>query len=947
MIARPRWQAPEATARHRAGSAARRARTGFVLATAVALLCAGARGAARAETDACVACHGQEGFEADGRALFVGAEKFAASVHGRMGLECTSCHADLANTEIPHTEHVAPVECGGCHESIAKVYAESLHGREARGGAPLAPRCASCHGSHDIVEVASPASRVARFKIPFVCGSCHKEGTPVTQTYDIPQDKILEHYSESMHGEGLFKRGLTVVAVCTDCHTSHDVRPHTDPRSSIYRDNIPQLCQKCHGQIQAVHRKVIRGELWEKAPNTVPICVDCHAPHKVRKIFYDEGVADEQCLKCHSDPDLKVERDGKSVSLYVAREEIRSSIHRTTSCAKCHTGTDPFAERSCATVAPKVDCSICHAEVVKEFGTSIHGTLAERGDTNAPVCRDCHGVHDIRAHKDPLAKTFPTNVPNLCGQCHREGQKAAVRYNGNNHHVVERYVESIHGKGLLQSGLVVTAMCADCHTAHRELPASDERSTVNRKNIPQTCAKCHNGIYEKFRASIHSPLVYKGDKQLPQCADCHTSHEIARADSAGFKLGIVAECGRCHGDVADSYYETFHGKVSKLGFAATAKCHDCHGAHDILPPSDPSSHLSRANIVATCGKCHPGSHRKFAGYLTHATHHDRRKYPVLFYTFWFMTSLLVGTLAVAGTHTLLWLPRSWRMMKDRTELVAHAEGREFRRFGKRTRQLHILVIISFIGLALTGMTLKFSYLPWAAALSRLFGGFAAAGIIHRICALITFTYAGIHLTDVLLQKIRCGQTWREFLLHRNSLIPNLHDLRDARDTLRWFLGMGPRPAYGRWTYWEKFDYFAVFWGIVVIGATGLVLWFPEAFTLFLPGWAINVATIIHSDEALLAVGFIFTVHFFNTHFRPDRFPMDMVIFTGRVPLEEFKVERPREYEELVASGELEQHLVEPLPYYVVRGFRIFGTIALVLGLTLVGLIIWAEVFGYR
>jgi cytochrome b subunit of formate dehydrogenase len=538
-------------------------------------------------------------------------------------------------------------------------------------------------------------------------------------------------------------------------------------------------------------------------------------------------------------------------------------------------------------------------------------------------------------------------VPNLCGQCHREGQKAAVRYTGNNHHIVESYVESIHGKGLLQSGLVVTAMCADCHTAHRELPASDERSTVNSKNIPQTCAKCHNGIYEKFRASIHSPLVYKGDKTLPQCADCHTSHQITRADSAAFKLGMVTECGRCHSDVADSYYETFHGKVSKLGFAATAKCQDCHGAHDILPPTDPASHLSRANIVATCGKCHPGSHRKFAGYLTHATHHDRRKYPVLFYTFWFMTSLLVGTLAIAGTHTVLWLPRSWRLMKERTALVEHAQGKEVRRFGKRTRQLHILVIVSFIGLALTGMTLKFSYLPWAAALSRLFGGFAAAGIIHRLCALITFTYAGVHLGDVLLQKIRSGKSWRAFLFHPSSLVPNWNDLRDARDTLRWFLGMGPRPAYGRWTYWEKFDYFAVFWGIIVIGLTGLVLWFPEAFTLVLPGWAINVATIIHSDEALLAVGFIFTVHFFNTHFRPDRFPMDMVIFTGRVPLEEFKVERPREYEELVASGELEQHLVDPLPHYVVRGFRIFGTIALVLGLTLVGLIIWAEVFGYR
>ena len=96
--------------------------------------------------------------------------------------------------------------------------------------------------------------------------------------------------------------------------------------------------------------------------------------------------------------------------------------------------------------------------------------------------------------------------------------------------------------------------------------------------------------------------------------------------------------------------------------------------------------------------------------------------------------------------------------------------------------------------------------------------------------------------------------------------------------MKWFVGKGPRPNYGRWTYWEKFDYLAVFWGVAIIGFSGLVLWFPVFFTKFFPGWVINVSQIIHSDEALLAVGFIFTVHFFNTHFRPEAFPMDTVIF---------------------------------------------------------------------
>ncbi len=161
------------------------------------------------------------------------------------------------------------------------------------------------------------------------------------------------------------------------------------------------------------------------------------------------------------------------------------------------------------------------------------------------------------------------------------------------------------------------------------------------------------------------------------------------------------------------------------------------------------------------------------------------------------------------------------------------------------------------------------------------------------------------------------------------------------------MGAGPRPRYGRWTYWEKFDYFAVFWGIFVIGATGLMLWFPVFFTRLVPGWLINVATIIHSDEALLATGFIFTIHFFNTHLRPEKFPMDLVVFTGRMPLVEFKRDKPAEYEELVASGTLEENLVWPYQRVVIRTFRVFAWTALAVGTLMVLWIIYAMVFAYR
>ena len=901
--------------------------------------------------DDCMMCHEDEEMttERDGRevSLYVDAEKFGASIHADM--DCIGCHADLDGfDDFPHDENLEPVDCSNCHDDISEMYGESLHGQAVSAGAKLAPQCWDCHGEHYIQPKSSVGSDVDKFKIPFMCGRCHKEGSPVTQTYEIHQDSILSHYSLSIHGVGLFQQGLTVTAVCTDCHTAHFVLPHTDERSSIHRDNVAKTCQRCHGRIEQVHQQWIHGELWEKEPNKVPVCVDCHEPHQIRKVFYGE-VSDRECLECHSKPEIKMVRDGEEISLYVDSLEMHDSIHRQKTCSQCHTGASPHLSRPCSTVPDKVDCSICHNEVVATYATSTHGQLSDRGELQAPTCADCHGDHNIRERRDPKSPTYPTHVPDLCGECHVEGGPAALRRaERGDSCMAGSYTMSIHGKGLLESGLVVTAMCTDCHTAHHVLPAADSTSSVNRENIPATCAKCHSGIYEKFVGSIHSPEVSGHDKELPNCADCHQSHTIVRTDSEGFKLEIMNQCGRCHEEVMDTYFDTYHGKVSKLGYTEAAKCYDCHGSHDILPPEDPASHLSRQNIVETCAQCHPVSHRRFAGYLTHATHHDRDKYPFLFYTFWFMTTLLVGTLVVAGIHTLMWLPRSFIAMRHHKKLRAKYKGHlEYRRFKRLHSILHVMVIVSFLGLAVTGMILKFSYLGWAHWLARVLGGFEMAGFIHRFCAIITLAYFGTHLVDLVRTKIKKRVTWRQHIFGPNSMVPNKTDLKELIGTLKWFLGRGPRPNYGRWTYWEKFDYFAVFWGVGIIGMTGMMLWFPELFTLILPGWFINVATIIHSDEALLATAFIFTVHFFNTHFRPDKFPMDTVIFTGRVPVEELKLDRPREYAELIKSRKLKKHLAEPLPPVVVKALRIFGAVALLTGLTLILLIIYAEIFGYQ
>jgi cytochrome b subunit of formate dehydrogenase len=392
-----------------------------------------------------------------------------------------------------------------------------------------------------------------------------------------------------------------------------------------------------------------------------------------------------------------------------------------------------------------------------------------------------------------------------------------------------------------------------------------------------------------------------------------------------------------------------HGKAYQLGYLRAAKCSDCHSAHMILGVDDPKSTVGFNNILETCQKCHNDASERFTGYLTHATHHDPKKYPTLYYTYWAMTLLLVGVFSFFGLHTLLWLPRSFKQMMERRNVRKHMESRHLiRRFTPTQRATHLFVIVSFISLALTGMMLKFSGMPWAEFIANLLGGVKAAGVIHRVAAVITFGYFIFHVSSLYRYKRRRRLTWLKLIFGNNSLMFNKKDIKDFFGTLSWFFGKGPRPQYGRWTYWEKFDYLAVFWGVAIIGASGLMLWFPEFFTKFLPGKFINVANIIHSDEALLAVGFIFTVHFFNTHLRPEAFPLDPVIFTGTVSLDEYRKDRPLAYQELKNSGELRKRVfTHKISRRRERAIYMFGYAALCVGIIIIGLIIYSVLFGYK
>jgi len=451
------------------------------------------------ENDICLMCHGEAGmFEGLPNAadLLVTAGQHGASVHGELGMLCVDCHMDLAGFEdFPHAETLAAVDCSICHAERASEHAESLHGQAADRGDPLAPSCADCHTKHEIRRESDPRSPTYITSIPMLCGECHHEGTPVSRQRDIPQDRILENYSLSIHGTGLFEQGLTVTAVCTSCHTSHRILPHTDERSTIHHDNVATTCMNCHGQIEQVHRKVIEGQRWEAEPDLIPACVECHQPHEIRQVFYDTGASNRDCLSCHQNPDLTMEQGGVTVSLFVDEQAYNVSAHAGTACARCHAEVTSSLSRACETIENPVDCAGCHTDQTEQYLTSMHGTLAAEGSPDAPVCQDCHPKHAEMNQRLPISPTFPRNIPDLCARCHREGEKAAERIRSELP-IVQSYTMSIHGKGLLQSGLTVTATCTSCHTAHGELPRENPASSVHDDNVAATCGNCHHGIEE-------------------------------------------------------------------------------------------------------------------------------------------------------------------------------------------------------------------------------------------------------------------------------------------------------------------------------------------------------------------------------------------------------------------------------------------------------------------
>ncbi|MGE3843878.1 MAG: hypothetical protein AB7I50_20080 [Vicinamibacterales bacterium] len=383
---------------------------------------------------------------------------------------------------------------------------------------------------------------------------------------------------------------------------------------------------------------------------------------------YAQAPSTDDCLACHSDPDLK-RANGSSVAVEPTR--LAASVHGQLqlACVDCHadlaTAELPHAEK-----LQPAQCVSCHDEPVARFAASVHGTAATQG--RAVSCASCHGAHDILPSSEPTSRTYHLNLAGTCGTCH--GESARDRMPGGD--VLATFEDSIHGRALSRAGLLVAPTCATCHGAHDVAPSGDPASRVFRTNVPGTCGSCHEGVKRVFEASVHGQHLAKANPAAPVCVSCHTAHAIGDVQQTGFRTGVVdAACGSCHKESLATYRDTFHGQVTELGFSQVATCADCHSAHAQFPKMDARSTVSDENRLATCRACHPTANANFAQYDPHADAHDHERGAALYYTGRFMQVLLGGVFLFFGAHTTLWFARSFRARRERAS-AADGGGRD-------------------------------------------------------------------------------------------------------------------------------------------------------------------------------------------------------------------------------------------------------------------------------
>lgn len=601
-------------------------------------------------------------------------------------------------------------------------------------------------------------------------------------------------------------------------------------------------------------------------------------------------------------------------------------------------------------------CLACHGEE----GFGVPGDDGELRPLEIRPGNFAQSVHGKRAcvecHKDVIEIPHRTNVDRKvgCVRCHRDLWDAARREGKAAEHArlgevvqqIESYMHSIHARPNIDDQSRTNATCYNCHNAHYIYPIDSEIGALSRLEIPNICGKCHSEQRDAYLTSVHGKEVsVNANPYAAVCIDCHTTHTIESPQIDATKLAITRNCGNCHDDELETYTGTYHGQVSTLGYAYTAKCFDCHGHHEIQRVSDPASKVHENNRLETCRTCHENATEGFVTFHPHGNTGDFERFPGMWIASKFMIGLLAGVFAFFWTHAALWFYREY---KDRKEgkTRPHVQVDELPKGGKTHvrrwpavwRIAHFLFAVAIMTLVLTGTSVLYGESAWAQIAMTLLGGPESAAFLHRIAAGTFIALFFGHLIYFFVYLTKNWRTWRVF--GPNSMVPNWQDMWDVIAMFKWFFGLAPRPIFDRWSYWEKFDYWAPFWGMVIIGISGAMLWFPEQTAAFLPGWVFNVATIVHGEEAFLAAVFLFSVHFFNVHFRPDKFPQDIVMFTGAVPLEEYIHEHTVEYRRLVETGEFEKYLVDAPSAPMTRFSKILGATLILIGLSLLVLVLY-------
>ncbi|HIE52454.1 MAG TPA: hypothetical protein EYP85_11900 [Armatimonadetes bacterium] len=483
------------------------------------------------------------------------------------------------------------------------------------------------------------------------------------------------------------------------------------------------------------------------------------------------------------------------------------------------------------------------------------------------------------------------------------------------------YVTSVHRR----------LACEECHPDrgfHARMPPSELSSSSaegTAKNDVRSiaiasCARCHAAEAGQYRESVHGTAQAQGQREAADCVHCHGSHAIRKVEDPGSSVNrarVPTTCARCHAEAQlmeqyglnpytyETYVRSFHGKKQALGSPRTATCVSCHGVHNIQAPEDPRSTAYPLNRMRTCGQCHPGATENFARSFDHIPP-SRTTKPLVHYTDRFFLWLTWGTMSLLIGHILLDLSRHWRQgtLRFRWRL-AIPKGRTFLRFDLHQRLQHLLMLLSFFLTVLTGFPLKFPRAFWASPLARLWGGIDQTGIVHRFAAVMMMVACGYHLA-YLAWKGLVKKHWQ------TAMQPRWKDVQDVGHNLLFFLGLKRTPPrFDRFTYYEKFDYWAVFWGIFIMAGSGVLLWFPVVWTRWLSPILLEAAQVAHSDEALLAVLAVFIWHFYNVHFNPRNFPLNLVWLTGKISEEELRERHPLEYERLWATPEEELPAASP------------------------------------